>query len=428
MAFDTGRVTFTRFRVQGDAPTSVDDTMLGILRESRFRESDIGTPEEVEAGFTTGLHLFDVQFDYSKNGYGHLAHFALRLDTHKVPGDVKKAYKVMNEQAAAEGNPTGFASKSEKREAAETTKEQIREELASGKYRKSKIVPLLWDLKTGTLYCGANGTTVIEHLSRLMRQAFAVDLLNLSAGVLAGELIKAEGRSRDYEDLQPSAFTKPPAAPVVDDEDDAPAPGDQPSLPWIAKSVDLKDYLGNEFLMWLWWNGERAGATGGVETSSAGEVFVAIDQALDMDCAWELTGKQTLRGEGPTRLPEAGDALKTGKWPRKAGLIIADTEYQWQLNLQGDQMTVGAAMLPEFDDASTPREVAERRFGLVTQMAATLDALYDTFLDKRAGGQWKGTREKIAAWIKTRQNKPVAVAASALPPVAEPAEPVVAGA
>ena len=423
MAFDTGRVTFTRFRVQGDAPTSVDETMLGILKESRFRESEIGTPEEVEAGFTTGLHLFDVQFDYSKNGFGHLAHFALRLDTHKVPGDVKKAYKVMNELAAAEGNPTGFASKSEKREAAETTKEQLREELASGKYRKSKIVPLLWDLKTQTLYCGANGTTVIEHLSRLMRQAFAVDLLNLSAGVLAGELIKAEGRSRDYEDLQPSAFTKPPAAPVAaGDEDEAPTYGDQPTLPWIAKSVDLKDYLGNEFLMWLWWNGEREGATGGVETANAGEVFVAIDQALDMDCAWELTGKQTLRGEGPTRLPEAGDALRTGKWPRKTGLIVADTEYQWQLNLQGDQMTVGAAQLPEFDDASTPREVAERRFGLITQMAATLDALYDTFLDKRAGGQWKGTREKISAWITARQKKPVAVPVSALPPAPAPVE------
>ena len=418
MPFDTGRVTYTRFRVQGDAPSSVDDTLLGILKDAKFQEHEIGTPDEVEAGFTTGLHLFDVQFDYAKNGYGHLCHFALRLDTHKVPADVKKAYKVMNEQAAAEGNPTGFASKAEKREAAETTKEQVREELASGKYRKSKIVPLLWDLRTRTLYCGSNGTTVIEELSRLMRQAFAVDLLNLSAGTLAGELIKAEGRSRDYEDLKPSPFTPPPADPRPADEpdDDRPDFGEQPTLPWIAKAVDLKDYLGNEFLLWLWWLGEKPDASGGVKVGAgdaAEEIFVAIDQALDMDCAWELTGKQTLRGEGPTRLPEAGDALKTGKWPRKAGLIVADTEYQWTLTLQGDQMTVGAAQLPEFEDASTPREVAERRFGLITQLAATLDRLYDAFLDQRAGGRWKGTREQMSTWIKTRQKKPVAVPAAA---------------
>ena len=75
-----------------------------------------------------------------------------------------------------------------------------------------------------------------------------------------------------------------------------------------------------------------------------------------MDCAWERTGKQTLRGENPTRLPEAADALATGKWVRKAGLILADAEHQWELTLQGDTMTVGAAALPEdaAGEASTP--------------------------------------------------------------------------
>lgn len=429
MSFETGRVTFTRFHVTGDAPPHVDDTFLSILSEARFRESDIGAPDEVEAGFTTGVHLFDTQFTFEKNGYGQpgsgMAHFALRLDTHKVPADVKKAYRVINEQAAASGNPTGFASKGEKRQARETANEQVREELASGKYRKSKIVPVLWDLANQTLYCGAAGTTVIEHLSRLMRQSFAVELDNLSAGVLAGNLIKAQGRSRDYEDLKPSAFTPPPDAPgsasrSSDDADDAPAFGDGalPALPWIAKSVDLKDYLGNEFLLWLWWHGERDKENGAIATEAAGEVFVALDKALDMDCAWDLTGKQTLRGENPTKLPEAGDALLTGKWPRKAGLIVADAEHQWELTLQGDQFVVGSAALPEIesDEAATPRELTERRLGLVTQLAATLDALYTTFLARRASGPWQNDRDAMKAWIKQRtkpRTAPTAVPAAA---------------
>ncbi len=248
------------------------------------------TPDEVEVGFTTGVHLFDTQFTYEKNGYGSqargLAHFALRLDTHKVPADVKKAYKVMNEQAAASASPTGFVSKSEKREARETASEQVREELASGKYRKSKVIPVLWDFVGQTLYCGASGTTVIEHLSRLMRQSFAVELENLSAGVLAGNLIKAQGRSRDYEDLQPSAFTAAPDAPRRGEDDEASSLSAHglPVLPWIAKSVDLKDYLGNEFLLWLWWHGERDKDTPTIETEAAGPVFVAMTKALDMDC------------------------------------------------------------------------------------------------------------------------------------------------
>ncbi|MBB6430221.1 hypothetical protein [Algisphaera agarilytica] len=416
MPFDSGRVTFTRFHVNGDAPSHVDDAFLSILSESRFREHELGEPDEVEAGFTTGVHLFDTQFTYDKNGFGTpgngMALFALRMDTHKVPADVKKAYRVMNEQAAASGNPTGFPSKSEKREARETANQQIRDELASGKYRKSKVVPVLWDFASQTLYCGAAGTTVIEHLSRLMRHAFAVELDNLSAGVLAGNLIKAQGKSRDYEDLQPSAFTAPPDAPRPVGDDDAPSFGDGslPVLPWIAKSVDLKDYLGNEFLMWLWWHGEKNAETPTLKTT-AGDIFVAIDKALDMDCAWDLTGKQTLRGDGPTRLPEAGDALTTGKWPRKTGLILADAEHQWELTLQGDQFVVSGAALPEIEDVETARELTERRLELVVALSDTLNALFTAFLDRRASGPWKSDRDAIKAWIKDRQKKSAATPA-----------------
>ena len=408
MSFESGRVTFTRFRVTGDAPAHVDDAFLSILSEYRFRESEIGEPEEVEAGLTTGLHLFDTQFTYEKNGYGSpgsgRALFALRLDTHKVPADVKKAFRVMNEQTAAAGNPTGFPSKTEKREARETANRQIREELASGKYRKSKTVPVLWDFASQTLYCGAAGTTVIEHLSRLMRQAFAVELDNLSAGVLAGSLIKAQGKSRDYEDLQPSAFTAAPDTPLAQDaQDDAPPQGGLPILPWIAKSVDLKDYLGNEFLMWLWWNGEKQRESPTVKTESVGEVFVALDRALDMDCAWDLTGKQTLRGDNPTKLPEAGDALTTGKWPRKAGLIVADAEHQWELTLQGDQFVVSSAKLPEIEDVQNARELIERRLDLIVALSDALNALFVAFLNRRGGGGWQADRDAIKTWIKRRQ-------------------------
>ena len=377
-------------------------------------------PDEVEAGFTTGVHLFDTQFTYEKIGYGTpgngLALFALRLDTNKVPADIKKAYKVMNELAAAVGNPTGFASKSEKREARETANEQVREELASGKYRKSKVVPILWDFANQTLYCGAAGTTVVEHLSRLMRNAFAVELDNLSAGVLAGNLIKAQGRSRDYEDLHPSAFTAPPDAPRPRDEDSGEGvsfgEGALPMLPWIAKSVDLKDYLGNEFLMWLWWHGEKERESPTIKTESAGEVFAALDKALDMDCAWDLTGKQTLRGDNPTRLPEAADALATGKWPRKVGLILADAEHQWQLTLQGDQFVVSGAQLPEIEDVENARELIECRLELIVGLSEALNALYTAFLARRASGPWAADRDAIKTWIKARRKASGTVAPS----------------
>ena len=417
MSFHSGRVSYCRFRVHapGGAPSVVDDACLSILSEHAFQETEIGTPDEVEVGWVTGEHLFDTQFTFEKNGYGpggSMLLVAMRMDTHKVPSDVKQAYKKINEQAAASGNPSGFASKADKRDAADLAGRQINEDLASGKFRKSKMVPVLWDFASQTLYCGATGNTVLEQLAKLMRHSFTADVDYLSAGTLAGLSLRAQGLGRDYEDVKPSAFTAPPPA-ARDDHDDAdegsyrdgPRDLNTPIVPWVVQSVDLKDFLGNEFLMWLWWHTEQN--DGVIKASLADgrttELFVAIDKALDMDCAWDAGGKQTLRGTGPTRFGEAGEALQAGKWPRKVGLILSDGEHQWELALQGDKWIVSSAALPEIPDAEGPRELMDARLSLIGKLDESLDALYLTFLKQRTGSGWTTKRGQIRDWIRTRR-------------------------
>ncbi len=132
------------------------------------------------------------------------------------------------------------------------------------------------------------------------------------------------------------------------------------------------------------------------------EAFVAMDKTLDMECAWGVRGKQSLRGAGPTRLREAGAALVTGKWPRKAGLILSDGEHQWELTVQADQWVVSAAALPEVTDAQSPRELTEARLELVRRLGETLDGLYSTFLTERAGGSWASRHTTLRQWIHDR--------------------------
>ena len=409
MPFDSGRASFWRFSVTGDAPGRVDDTLLSILSEHRFQEVEIGAPDEVEVGFVAPTHLLDTSFTFEKCGYGpgaSVAMFNMRMDTHKPPADLKKAYRLMHEQAAAGASPTGFASKGEKREANENADRQIREELAQGKHRKSKSIPLLWDLKAGVLFCGAGGSTMHEHLQRLMRQAFAVDVQQMSAGIAAGAVLKAEGHSRDYEDLSPSAFTKPPADAVNHTDADADeeeggygGDGSTPTVPWVAKSTDLKDFLGNEFLMWVWWQTEQRDEP---FDTAAGPVHAAFDKALDMECAWGLAGKQSLRGDGPTRLREAATGLKAGKWPRKLGLLASDGESGFDFTLAGDAYAVSGAKLPEVEEAQSPREIIEARVDSIQTLARIIDGLYGLFLRERTGGGWPATRDRISTWIRER--------------------------
>lgn len=412
MAFTSGRVSYCRLFVQGDAPRSVDETFLSILKEHRFQEMDIGVPDEPEVGWITPEHLFDTQFSYEKVGFGvpgeAVALLAMRVDTHNVPAEVKRAYRKINEQAVAAGNPSGFASKADKRDAADTAADQVREDLSSGKYRRSKMVPVMWDLGRGVLYLGATGGTATEQLARLVRQSFGVEVDVVTAGSLAGRLLRERGEGRDYEDLKPTPFTPPPSAArrAADDAEGAPV-GDlsTPLCPWVATSIDLKDFLGNEFLIWLWWLTEAHEGLVRVHEPLTAELEAAvlIDASLDMDCAWGATGKQTLRGDGPTRLVEAGDALKTGKWPRKLGLILSDGEHQWELALHGDRMTIGSASLPDIDEAPGPRELVDARLELTRQLSDTLDALYTRFLTDRTGPGWSAQRERLATWVRDRK-------------------------
>jgi hypothetical protein len=406
MAFDSGRVTFTRFRVSGDVPTQVDETTLDTLREHAFQQTEIGAPDEVEVGWITGEHLLDTQFSYEKNGFGSMLLLAMRLDTHKVPSDLKQAYKKINEQAAAEGNPSGFASKAQKRDAAEEAERQVKEDLASGRFRKSKSVPVLWDLSQGILYCGAATNTAVEHLASLIRTSFGGELQLITAGTLAGELLRQTGQGRDYEDLKPTGFTGPPqqARDAADDDNDAPRDMSVPQVPWIVQSVDLKDFLGNEFLLWLWWHLEEKDGTVPARNGQGedGAMYLAIDKTLEMECAWGVGGKQSLRGDTPSRLREAVEALRMGKWPRKLGLLLSDGEHQWELTLQGDRMVISGASLPEVPEAESPRELTEARLQLVQKLAAALDQMYAAFLADRTAGAWPGRRDTLGQWIRQR--------------------------
>jgi hypothetical protein len=413
MPFSSGRVTFCQFAVSGDAPSSADETAMSILNEHAFRETEIGAPDEIESGFVTGEHILDTQFNYEKNGYGNALLFAVRIDTHKVPSDLKQAYRKINERAAAAGNPSGFASKADKRDAKDEAERTLREDLAAGKFRRSKMIQILWDLDLQTVYCAATGTTVQEQIAKLFKSAFSVNLQYQSSGTLAGRILLNQGKGRDYEDLRPSAFTAPPAG-ATDEPDDAgyiegPRDLNTPIVPWVVKSVDLKDFLGNEFLYWLWWLAETDDGTLTIKnkTGQESEVFFAIDKALDMDCAWDAGGKLTLRGAGPTRLIEASDALKTGKWPRKMGLIVSDGEHQWELAFQSDQWAVSAALLPTIEDAAGPREQIEQRLDLAKTLAQTLDGMYRAFLGARTATSWPTKRTAIRQWVKDRSRNKV---------------------
>lgn len=397
--------TMCIFSAHGDAPATVSDIELEVLRENAFQAQSIGVPQQIEVGFVAGEHIYDTDFTYAKNGFGPLLLFVLRIDTHNVPSNIKQAYKRMHEKAVAANkeNHLGFLSRQEKREATELTNRQIAEELAAGKYRKSNMIPILWDLQAKQLIFGSASVNAIDQLHKIMRDVFNVELDQLTSGGIARQILSYKGNHFDFEDIRPTGYTPAPAAAL--DTAELTDVLEIPFVPWATASVDMKDFLGNEFLMWLWWTHEDGDGEIqiGSDRYAKDTISMMFDRSLQMECAWGVGGKQTLTGDGPTRLKEASEALASGKWPRKAGLLISDNVDQWEFTLQADMMIAGSVKLPSTSEAQSPREVVEHQITATRRLCTVLRGMYETFVSVRFDEEaWKDTSQSMSAWIDRR--------------------------
>ncbi len=419
LPFLRGQVSFCRLGIAAGPGITTDQGTLDVLGEHTISPGPrVGAPAEVEAGWCAGRHLYDERFTYDKNVLmdGAIWHAGLRLDTNRVPGEVKRAIKAQHEDAAVTA-PGGFLSRGQKREVKDLVERALHDELASGKHRKSALVDVLADTDRGVLLSAAAGNGVIEKLCALYRETFGDSLTPHSAGAIASELLGDMGRRRELEDALPTAFTEAPSG----------ADGTPPEVSWARGSNEPADFLGNEFLIWLWFRTDQGEGmfTADLGKGAKAEVAVALDRTVEMECAWAITGKQTLKGDAdglsPFRLPEAWDALGTGKWPRRVGMLLAEGAEQWMFSFQGDRWLISGCALPSTEEKfETVREANEFRVSQVRRLDELLIGVYRSFLSLRTGPKWAEERQAIRAWIAgrrpERRGRPVSGAASGSSP------------
>lgn len=395
MGFDSGAISFSRFNVVGDAPRLPDQETLEKFAALALREDELSTAE-VDYGWCAGRHVFDGEFTVGNCVYNDCVHVGLRVDTNKIPSEIKKAYIALEEAAAASTNPSGFASRRQKREAKETAGRKIEEDLASGKFRRSKVTNVLWDLPAGIVYAAVS-MSQREQLMELFERSHNLTLEPITSGNLALSRMERAGRRREYEDLLPTRF--------------ATLPGDPPAeYPWTAKGDQAKDFIGNEFLMWLW---HEAGNRGGEIRLGDHAATVMFSKSLDLDCAYGQTGKTGLKFETPTEMPEAMDAIRSGKVPRKTGITIALHGQLYTLNLGAEGLAISGLKLPEVEKADSPRVLFEERITLLRDFMKGFDEMFDAFLKARAGESWQPHVEQVRRWIGGKGRGQAAVAAVA---------------
>lgn len=381
MGFFSGRVTLIRFRVKGPGPKLFRPEHLERLRAHAIGKQRTASSDGVEAGWTAGGHLLDTTFELEKNIVNDTLHFALRLDTTKLPGDLLRAYTQIEIDAAAKGNPSGRPSASQKREARMAARERLEEEARDGRFLRRKVYPVLWDATSNELLVGTTSVSVVDRLHTLFEHTFGVGFERFGAGQQMYRLAELRGQTRGVDDAEPAAFV-PGISP--------------PEVAWLPDETN-RDFLGNEYLLWLWY--QLGNDSAEVKLSDGSEATLMLTRTLVLECPRGQTGRETISSDAPTRLPEALRAVQSGKLPRKTGLTVVRHDQQYELSLQAESLAVSGARLPT-PEASEERARLEERITQLRHLLETLDLVYDAFAAKRVSDSWPKELARMQKWLK----------------------------
>ena len=126
-----------------------------------------------------------------------------------------------------------------------------------------------------------------------------------------------------------------------------------------------------------------------------------------MQCPRDESGKETITAESPVRLPEAAQAIRSGKLPRKAGLTLVRHGEQYELVLQAETFTVSGAKIrtEDAEEAAEGQGILEDRIESVRGLHETVDLLFHAFCERRIGKNWSGELEQMRRWLKTDATK-----------------------
>jgi hypothetical protein len=389
MAFFSGRLTFARYRVDGPSPGLFGPEHLERLAAHAIGRSRVASPDGVEVGWTAGDHILDTRFDLAKNIVNETLSFCLRVDQQKIPADLLRAYLAVELQAAAEKNPSGRPSARQKREARDAARERLEEEAKDGRFLRRKACPVLWDAPSNELLVGTTALTVVDRLHTHFQQTFGVGFEPLTAGRQAFHLAELRQQTRGVDDAAPAAFI----------------PGVTPGEMAWAPDEASRDFLGNEFLLWLWYTLDGEGDT--ISLADGSEAAVMLTRTLTLECPRAQTGRETIQSDGPTRLPEARRAIQAGKLPRKVGLILSRHDNQYELTLQAETLAVTGAKLPA-PEGNDERVRLEERVALLRAFLETLDLLYDAFGRVRFSESWPKELARVQKWLQREERSRLA--------------------
>lgn len=169
----------------------------------------------------------------------------------------------------------------------------------------------------------------------------------------------------------------------------------------VLDEVRENEWLGRDFLVWLWFQSEAA------------EGMFQLGDGEDLDLWFE--GKITLQSEGDrsvetvvctgedARIREARFALREKKKVTRAKMRLRAGDDEWSFDLDSTWLNFHALKTPRvvLDKQEDPEALFYEKIFLVEKPVAILDQLFSFYLDARMSPTWETeTLPALLKWIR----------------------------
>jgi len=167
-----------------------------------------------------------------------------------------------------------------------------------------------------------------------------------------------------------------------------------PKVPRVRDPRGGLDFLGPEFLTWLWW---RAAEAPGFRHEDGTEVFVHFDEHLEFRGERSAARRTVLRSGLPGGSTEARAALRSGKTLVAARLLLVRGEEERRVTLRAEDYDVSGLKLPA-PEGGGARERLEQSLEALERAQDDLDLCFRAFLAVRCSPAWADEVAKVRAW------------------------------
>ena len=164
---------------------------------------------------------------------------------------------------------------------------------------------------------------------------------------------------------------------------------------------ETKEFLGQEFVTWLWYQGETKDWS--VSLGEEGQVGYWMDELLVLQPDDPVNCSQKLAGTGPTNTAEAQAGLVQGKKVAATRLIFVYNKREWTFTLHADSFNFGSVKLQQPTTVDAEDRFAELADDL-EELTRIFERIYHRFLEIRLSDHWHHQElPAMQQWIAQRQ-------------------------